>query len=306
MYNMDIYTSFRLGAKAEGEVGAFRFIEVGLKRRWIDGSWNMSMLVAAWREPTAVEFYNTIKKEAYQPDHLLRVAPRCGAIYLMVPKAASRRIRTTLGAIDGRRSRRLKPSQWGRVREVQGPRSMTFRHFYRLAMNPMTFRFSFVRNPYERLLSCWAHIFRGKPLVSGPSVFGSEDINWYLARREVVDKTMPAGPDKTLSFEQFVIFATASANSRHNPHFQLQDDLLSVPGIALDFVGRVETFNTDFAKVLDHLGASEKIRREALVPLNKTQHGRCSDHYTPSLADRVYQAYERDFVRFGYPRALPD
>ena len=284
-------------------MGALRPIEVAAKRLWTDSAWFASMAVAALREPAAAAFCRKLEAEAFQAYDLVRVLPSHDLIYLVVPKAASTRIRTILAAVGGRHSRRLKPSQRPKFREPQGLRSMTVRSFYRLATSPKTFRFSFVRNPYARLLSCWANKFEGKPLV--PGLPGSPEIDDYLTRRQQIDRTLPAGADRTLSFEPFTIFAAASAHSRNDPHLLAQDDLLSVPGIALDFIGRMEAFNVDFAKVLDRLGASDEIRRDALVPVNPSQHRHWSDYYTPELADRIYRAYERDFDRFGYPRLQP-
>ena len=156
-----------------------------------------------------------------------------------------------------------------------------------------------MRNPYARLLSYWASRFENEPLVPGQT-----EVDDYLARRGQIDWALPVGADKTLSFEDFVTFAAASANSRQNQHLQLQDDILSVPGISLDFIGRMESFNADFTYVLDRLGASEQVRREALVPVHSSRHRHWSEYYTPKLADRVYRAYQRDFDRFGYSRAV--
>jgi hypothetical protein len=280
-------------------MGLLRSVEIGAKQLWINGNWHASMLVAAWREPSAADFYRTLKNQAYLPDELVKVLPERDVIYLVVPKAASTRIRATLAAIHGRYSRQLKPSRWGKLRGPEGPRSMTVRAFYRLATNQATLRFSFVRNPYTRLLSCWADKFQDNPLLPG-----SPMIDDYLDRRRQIDHRLPAGADQTLSFAQFVIYAAATANSRHDPHLQLQDDILSVPGIALDVVGRTETFDADFAPVLDHLGASDQIRRMSLTPLNQSRRGHWSDYYTAEVADMVYRAYERDFDRFGYQRSL--
>ena len=255
----------------------FKPVEVWVKQRWAEGTWNASVTMAKWLEPSAIEFYNRLEDEAYLPDHLVRVLPKHGVIYLMVPKAASTRIRTTLGAIGRRYSRRLKPRYWGESREAQGLRSIGVRSFYHLATSPTSFRFTFVRNPYARLLSYWASRFENEPLVPGQT-----EVDDYLARRGQMDWALPVGADKTLSFEDFVTFAAASANSRQNQHLQLQDDILSVPGISLDFIGRMESFNADFTYVLDRLGASEQVRREALVPVHSSRHRHWSEYYTPS------------------------
>ena len=78
-----------------------------------------------------------------------------------------------------------------------------------------------------------------------------------------------------------------------------------MPGIKLDFIGKLESFSSDFVRVLDHLSADDPIRREAMSSvLNKSQHASLLDYYTPEIADRIYNAYECDFDRFGYPRTF--
>lgn len=44
---------------------------------------------------------------------------------------------------------------------------MTKSSFYRLTTDAGMLRFSLVRNPYARAVSCWADRYRGKPLVPG-------------------------------------------------------------------------------------------------------------------------------------------
>jgi hypothetical protein len=85
---------------------------------------------------------------------------------------------------------------------------------------------------------------------------------------------------------------------------QVQDDILSMPGITLDFIGKVETFAQDFERVLDHVRASAAPRRQALAAVNESDHEPWASYYTGDLADRLYRACECDFDRFGYPRAL--
>jgi hypothetical protein len=278
-------------------MGLLRPIEVGVKRAWIDTCWTASQYAASWLDPPAAAFYGRLLDEAYLPDYLINVIPTHDLIYISVPKAASTRIRMTLAAVTGRFSLTLKFSQWPKPRGPQGPRSMTVRSFYRLAMNPATLRFAFVRNPYARMVSCWADKYKDKPLVPGDPY-----VQLYLAKRKEIDSSLPAGADRTLSFGDFVTFAAAVACLRYDIHLQVQDDLLSIPGLTLDFVGKVENFSEDFVRVLDHVKARDRIRREALAPLNKSSHEHWSKYYTPDLADRIYRAHECDFDRFAYAR----
>ena len=252
-------------------------------------------------DPAAAEFYQRLVRGGYEPDLLLNVLPAHKLLYVVVPKAASTRIRRTLAQIDRRYVRTLKPSRWFRYSGPGGPRSMTMSTFYRLATGAGALRFSFVRNPYARAVSCWVDKFRAKPLVPGDPF-----IDIYLARRHEIDATLPFGADRTLSFADFITFLVAVARQRCDIHLQVQDDIVSMPGITLDFIGKVETFAQDFGRVLDHVRASAALRREAIAAVNESDHEPWARYYTSNLAARLYRACECDFDRFGYPRALSD
>jgi hypothetical protein len=182
---------------------------------------------------------------------------------------------------------------------LKGPKHIGLTIFRHTAIDPRTLRFSFVRNPYDRLVSCWTDKFRDTPLIPTYPTIDS-----YLAWRRENDRSFPEGIDRTLSFDQFITFATATAQERVNAHWHLQDKLLDVPGIKLDLVGKVESFAADFSRVLDHVEADDALRSQATRPINISHHKRQSDYYTSEIADRVYRAYERDFDRFEYARAL--
>ena len=271
-----------------------RPVEIAVKKL----PWIASESVAEFLNPAAVEFYENLLAGGYEPDQLLFVLPKHKLIYIAVPKAASTRIKRTLARAEGRLSRSLKPSRRSKYRGPYGPRNMTIGSFFRLARKPDTLRFSFVRNPYARVVSCWAHKFADKPLVRGDSF-----IDAYLAIRHEIDADLPAGVDRTLSFAEFVVFAAATAKGRHDIHLQAQAEILSMPGIELGLIGKVETSDADFVRVLDHLDASDEIRREAAVVINESHHDAWPTYYTPELADRIYRAYECDFDRFGYTRS---
>jgi hypothetical protein len=262
--------------------------------------WIVSEQIARIRDPAARTFYQRLRHGGYNPDLLVNVVPAHKLIYISIPKAASTRIRATLAAVGGRHMRAIDFGRRNKYRGPYGPRSMTVDSFHRLARSPETLRFSFVRNPYARAVSYWADKFCGKPLVNGHDAF----VDFYLAYRDEVDAHLPAGSDRTLLFPEFVAFAAAMARRRRDIHVQAQDDILSMPGIKLDFIGRVESFRQDFVRVLDHMGAPEAVRGEAFIPLNESHVDDWQEYYTGDLAHKIYRAYECDFDRFNYPRAI--
>lgn len=244
-------------------------------------------------------FYNNLTRGGFDPDSLIDVLPQHRLIYVCVPKCASTTIKMTLSRLGGRCLLSSKELHKRRYSGLHSPIRTGLAAFHRLATNPGTLRFSFVRNPYARLVSAWADKFQDRPLIPGDSF-----IEQYLSHRSAIDPSLPAGRDHTLSFAEFARFASATADQHVDPHWQLQSDLVSMPGLKLDFVGKVESFHQDFARVLDHVGAGDRVRQVSDAHLNVSQHSPWQSYYSDDLADTVYRAYERDFDRFAYPRSI--
>lgn len=282
------------------------YIDREIKHGLMNLRWHSSRLAARLFDPRAVTFYDHLSSKSYDIENVITVAPSHRVIYFLIPKAANTRIRTTLGEVMGRRSFSLRPSRWGRVGYPRHPRTIGVSAFHRLATDPKTLRFTFVRNPYDRLVSCWANKFLDKPLIKRKLFTEGEfSVERYLAAKKDIDAPLPEGPDKTLSFPDFITYATAIARRGVDYHMQTQGDLLRIEGLPLDFIGKVENFSHDIVRVLDHIGANDKQRKKMIVPLNKSDRSRAAKYYTPELAARVFRAYEEDFETLGYSRELP-
>jgi hypothetical protein len=249
----------------------------------------------------ACAFYDDVMARGFFPNVYIDVLPEYRLLYVWIPKCATSLIKTILILLSGREPGPYQDLHKRKVSGLEGPRHVGISAFYRVATDPSALRFAFVRNPYDRLVSAWADKFQDKPLVRGNSF-----IEQYLDLRAEIDPALPEGADHTLSFADFVIYATETAHRAVDPHWHVQDDFLTVPGVTLNFIGKLESFNADFVRVLDHVNASDDLRKKAIIPVNSSRRARCTDYYSDDLARRVHTAYERDFDRFGYAVAVPD
>jgi hypothetical protein len=265
-------------------------------RRW---SGPIADKAARLLHPQAHAFYMRLTEDGYEPNVLIDVLPDERIIYVSIPKCASARIRKTLSTLLGRHVGSSEDAYERRQSGLRNPRRVGLATFWQVATDPAALRFSFVRNPYARLVSLWAHQFRTKPLVPGLS-----SINKYLAWRRDVDPSLPHGANRVISFKEFVVFVTATATARIDAHWTPQSIITDMPGITLDLIGKVETFAHDFGRVLDHVHASPTLRLESMLPFNASDHDDWRAYYTADLAKMVYRAYEPDFDRFQYPRAF--
>jgi len=256
-------------------------------------------LIVGWRDPQAYAFHARLVAGGFAPNAHIDVLPEQRIIYLCVPKNASSRIKMTLSSLLGRTVKSELEATKRKLSGLKSPKRVGLSVFHRLATDPETLRFAFVRNPYARLISCWFNKFRDVRLIpTNPSVRS------YLAWRQHNDLSLPEGPTSTLSFDQFIDLVTMTAKERVDAHWHLQAELLDMPGIDLNLIGRVEFFARDFMRVLDHVQASDALRADAIKPVNASDHVDWRGYYTNELANRVYKAYELDFDRFQYSRKL--
>lgn len=136
------------------------------------------------------------------------------------------------------------------------------------------FKFAFVRNPWDRLVSCWVD----KVLDGKGSIFNFRE--WDLTRMN--------------QFENFVEFASRLDLKTCDRHLRLQCELLDLNNV--DYLGRLETFANDFVSICNHLG----IKCEEIISCNVSKRKPYPDYYTDKLRDKVFQMYRKDIQMFGY------
>lgn len=156
---------------------------------------------------------------------------------------------------------------------------------------PGIYAFSFVRNPWDRLLSCYRDKIGGE--VDGFTNF--------TVRPGVADCL--AGFDAffaNMSFEKFVKAVASISDCAADEHFRSQSTfLMTEPGrVGVDFVGRYENLQSDFRYV------SQKIGLPAGVGLPRLQAARNTanyvDYYTLETRIIVSDRFREDIETFAY------
>ena len=146
------------------------------------------------------------------------------------------------------------------------------------------FRFAFVRNPWARLVSCYAHTFirvRDKGRDRLPPYFKNPD----CFRLD-------------MSFEEFAEAVVTLPDDRIDPHARSQHTfLIDSQGRTLpDFVGRLETLEQDWRHVCARAGfPSLELPHE-----NRSRHRPFREYYSPRLRDLVADRYRRDLQEWRY------
>lgn len=153
--------------------------------------------------------------------------------------------------------------------------------------SPKYYRFSVVRNPYSRLLSCY--LDRIKPANSAPY------------RQLMLAMGKPAGTQ--VSFAEFIETICKQKPYYQNNHWRVQTSEICTEAIHYDFVGKQESFAADMAQVWSHIAPGRQIPNfagENKAPSITSASKHLGEYYTPELVEMVREAYREDFATFGY------
>lgn len=147
------------------------------------------------------------------------------------------------------------------------------------------YRFAFVRNPWDRLVSWYSMLTQKRPAKARPR--HPRRFRAYVLR-------------EARSFEDFVVRCTGVVrdfDGTKSIAFDQLDYLTGPDGeLLVDFVGRFERLEADVARLLARIGVPD-----APLPHRKaTRHRHYTEYYTPALRDLVGERHRRDVAHFGY------
>ena len=151
------------------------------------------------------------------------------------------------------------------------------------------FKFGFVRNPWERLVSWYTMI-----TTAGPQHLATH-------KNALWDHVF----SQSATFEEFILRCTETIDDGlgrrsfvYNQLDYLTDD---DSNLIVDFVGRYEHLERDVQRLTDLQGLGPI----ALPRLNTSPHEHYSEYYTPLTRDIVAERFARDIAAFGYTFEQP-
>ncbi len=194
---------------------------------------------------------------------------RLGAVFIRVPKTGSMSICAALLGDRGGGHRTVRD-----YKRIYGPKEYRRR-----------FSFAIVRDPYTRLVSAYTYLSRG-----GKTEYDRKFQEQHLEGIE--------------SFEQFVLEWLTPETILLGQHFRPQTSFVCDRGkVAVDFLGRFENLQEDFAHIARTLGVNDETSGEPiqLPHVNKTGRKRSAESFlTPEVCAKMAELYASDFEAFGY------
>lgn len=131
------------------------------------------------------------------------------------------------------------------------------------------FKFAFVRNPWDRIVSCY---------------FQKIVTKRYGLFEECFDK----------DFDYFIDYINNLDLTTANPHIRLQTRLIPVD--ECHFIGKLDHFVDDLQYVCDRVG----LNMSDLPHSNQSDHRHYSTYYTPRTKQIIADKYKEDIETFGF------
>lgn len=147
------------------------------------------------------------------------------------------------------------------------------------------FRFTFVRNPFDRLVSCYVSKYH-------------TDITKYKKKRTDFKYYLSGYLTKDEGFESFVEKIVKIPPYLMDRHFIPQSLLIyrKDGSSRVNYVGKFETLKQDFSTIQEKFGLYD------LKVYNTSEKNDWRDYYNAHTAKLVYQLYKEDIENFGYEK----
>lgn len=213
-------------------------------------------------------------------------------LFHSVGKAANSTVKYFLYAEEARGTRlRYTNMHDRRSSPLLSPFQLSEDHLSNVLSSEDFFKFTFVRSPYSRLLSCY--LDRIVPRKSTPY----KELVRYIGKNEGYNVT----------FSEFIDAVCSQNNYEQNNHWRLQYADAMCQMINYNYIGKQETFEEDMLKIWGSIYPYSKFDNfgSKNMSLSKTgSSSKVNQYWTPYLIKLVLERFEKDFYHFGYDEKL--
>ena len=209
-------------------------------------------------------------------------------IYYSVPKVACTTIKTCIAKLEN-----IETEDLGVHQKNQAIKRLTIKESNASCYKDY-YRFSFVRNPWDRLFSCY------KNKIYDPPRFFSKSNSYHNEKGEFKDFIKRYGDlgFRYMLFEDFVNFVVKIPDYLCDPHFLPQHYFLESE--KLNFLGRFENFQSDMSTVLKEIASDFDASEIISEKKQSSSPGHYQDAYNDRTRELVAKKYKQDIKLFDY------
>jgi chondroitin 4-sulfotransferase 11 len=209
---------------------------------------------------------------------------RYKCMYFPVPKAATSSIKRLIAEMDGRRADG-NPHHDITLDRVWAKHASQYADYL---------AFTVVRNPWDRLVSCFTDKVAGR--LTDPTFRGRYSVHEGFARYNQIFRRELFRPD--MSFAEFVRVVAWIPDALADEHFRSQYRMVSTPGGSLltERMIKFEDLHAGMTELLHELGATAF----DIEHMHRTRHSDYRSFYSNQTREQVGRMYMRDIKLFDY------
>ena len=233
----------------------------------------------------------TILQFTWQISNIITTGSACPSVfflqkekkiaYLQIPKVANTSIISCIFKADGKNYEDIH------IKLIPQRKNITIllKEFYKSIEFSEYFKFTFVRNPFTRLVSCYENKYHTDKALLG-------DTRYFL----YYDTYLFGMLKEDRGFANFVHKVTKIPVVLADLHFYPQYNYIydRSGNKCVDLIGRMEIIDDDWDAI------KEKYKLDTLPHINQTKSMNWMDYYDRTTAELVYKYYEKDIITFGY------
>lgn len=212
-------------------------------------------------------------------------------VYCYIPKVACTTWKTIMAHLVGLKSKSVHEQRFNLLSFHSKAKVRSILQSY--------YKFLFVREPFERLLSAYKDKFTRKTNVGKKY---AKKVKRSVRLRLGANSSTVTGYEE-ISFQEFITYLidVDSKGGRLNEHWRHYDSLCHPCNINFDFIGRYETLEDDAPFVLHEAGVDQLV---SFPPVHFTSTKDDLQRYYSKVPRediiRLQRIYRRDFEMFGY------
>jgi len=239
-------------------------------------------------------YCRTAKKSVLQPrslNHFI-VDNKYRIVYCYIPKVACTTWKKIMAHLVGLKSKSVHEQRFNLLSFHSKAKARSILQSY--------YKFLFVREPFERLLSAYRDKFTRKTNVWKKY---AKKVKRSVGLRLGANGSTIADNNGEITFQEFVTYLidVSSKGGRLNEHWRHYESLCHPCNINFDFIGHYETLEDDAPFVLHETGVDQFV---SFPPVHFTSTKNDLQRYYSKVPRediiRLQRIYRRDFEIFGY------